>query len=123
MATVDAKLSQLIVSADSAVQPACACSLRVFDLPSEAYSSGQVESHTSEPRQETSDSFSAALQVQEGELVYDYAWYSCMHTSDPVSCCFATTSRVSQDTALTLLLSPDCIQLAWSVCSMKSIKV
>lgn len=113
MAIVDAKLSQIFVSADADVECGCACSLRVFDLPSEAYSGSKVESHTSEPHQETPDSFPAALQVQEGELVYDYAWYSCMHTSDPVSCCFATTSRVSQDTAL--LLSPNCIQLAWSV--------
>lgn len=72
-----------------------ACSLRIFDLPAEAYS-GELKSQSStELHDDTTDSFAAALQVQEGELVYDYAWYSRMHTSDPVSCCFATSSRVS----------------------------
>ncbi len=74
----------------------CACSLRIFDLPAEAYS-GELKSRSAtELHDDTTDSFAAALQVQEGELVYDYAWYSRMHTSDPVSCCFVTTSRVSQ---------------------------
>jgi hypothetical protein len=27
--------------------------------------------------------------------VYDYAWFPGMSTADPVSCCFASTSRVS----------------------------
>jgi hypothetical protein len=31
---------------------------------------------------------------QEGELVYDFAWFSRMVASDPLTCCFATTSRV-----------------------------
>ena len=31
--------------------------------------------------------------AQEGELIYDYAWYSGMSARDPASCCFATTSR------------------------------
>jgi hypothetical protein len=34
------------------------------------------------------------LVLQEGELVYDFAWYSQMLASDPASCCFATTCRV-----------------------------
>lgn len=73
----------------------CACSLRIFDLPAEAYSGELKSQSATELHDDTTDSFAAALQVQEGELVYDYAWYSCMHTSDPVSCCFVTTSRVS----------------------------
>ncbi len=74
----------------------CVCSLRIFDLPAEAYSGELKSQSATELHDETAtDSFAAALQVQEGELVYDYAWYSRMHTSDPVSCCFATTSRVS----------------------------
>ncbi|DBB13553.1 TPA: hypothetical protein ACH3X3_000587 [Trebouxia sp. C0006] len=68
--------------------------LRIFDLPAEAYSGELKSQSATELHDETAtDSFAAALQVQEGELVYDYAWYSRMHTSDPVSCCFATTSR------------------------------
>lgn len=38
--------------------------------------------------------------VQEGELVYDYAWYSGMSAADPASCCFATTCRVRQSGAI-----------------------
>lgn len=67
--------------------------LRIFDLPAEAYSGELKSQSATELHDDTTDSFAAALQVQEGELVYDYAWYSCMHTSDPVSCCFVTTSR------------------------------
>ena len=73
------------------------CRLRVFDLPAEAYTNDEPKAETVSVAGQ--DSFDAALQVQEGELVYDYAWYSRMHTSDPVSCCFATTVRVRQDTA------------------------
>ena len=74
-----------------------ACRLRIFDLPTEAYTNDAPNAETVPVAGQ--DSFDAALQVQEGELVYDYAWYSRMHTSDPVSCCFATTARVSQVTA------------------------
>ena len=90
------------------------CSLRIFDLPAEAYTSNEPTSSPAEGSASVlSDSFPAALHAQEGELVYDYAWYSRMHTSDPVSCCFATTSRVSPhlppvttDVTLSALLQP-----------------
>ncbi|KAL3137114.1 hypothetical protein ABBQ32_006692 [Trebouxia sp. C0010 RCD-2024] len=65
--------------------------LRIFDLPTYSVHGNQESSCL--PPDQGQDSFPAALQIQEGELVYDYAWYSCMHTSDPASCCFATTSR------------------------------
>ncbi|WIA17918.1 hypothetical protein OEZ85_009412 [Tetradesmus obliquus] len=35
----------------------------------------------------------SGLQVHAGETVYDYAWFPGMSTADPVSCCFASTSR------------------------------
>ena len=35
-----------------------------------------------------------ALQFSEGETIYDYTWFPAMHSGDPVSCVFATTSRV-----------------------------
>ena len=74
----------------------CSCSLHIYDLPAEAYTGADSPiSSAKSTIQEEQDSFAAALQVQEGELVYDYAWYSCMHTSDPASCCFAATCRVS----------------------------
>ena len=34
------------------------------------------------------------MRAQEGELVYDFAWFSRMAASDPATCCFVTTSRV-----------------------------
>ncbi len=42
------------------------------------------------------DTMGAALRVQEGECVYDYAWFSRMSVQEPQSCCFATTSRVRE---------------------------
>ena len=39
------------------------------------------------------DSFGPALRIEEGELIYDYAWFPCMSAADPASCCFASTSR------------------------------
>ena len=34
-----------------------------------------------------------AVQVREGENVYDFQWYPLMNSNDPDTCCFATTSR------------------------------
>ena len=39
------------------------------------------------------DNLSAALRVMEGEAVYDYCWFPNMSADNPVSCCFATTTR------------------------------
>ena len=41
-----------------------------------------------------SDSIQAALKIQEGETIYGMEWYPGMTALNPVSCCFATTSRV-----------------------------
>ena len=40
------------------------------------------------------DNLPAVLHVDEGETVYDYAWYPGMLASEPASCVFATTVRV-----------------------------
>ncbi len=40
------------------------------------------------------DCLAAALDVDGGDLTYDYAWYPAMSAADPASCCFASTSRV-----------------------------
>ena len=45
--------------------------------------------------EEEQDTLLAALRVQEGETVYDYAWFPRMSATDPSTCCFASTSRVS----------------------------
>jgi hypothetical protein len=39
------------------------------------------------------DSLQPALRIQEGELLYDFCWYSQMSAADPASCCLATTGR------------------------------
>lgn len=33
------------------------------------------------------------LKAQEGETIYDYSWYPLMNSSDPATCCFASSSR------------------------------
>lgn len=98
------------------------CSLRIFDLPAEAYTGDAPPSSAAESTASSlPDSFPAALHAQEGELVYDYAWYSRMHTSDPVSCCFATTSRVSlhlnpfAQLVVTKLLTASCLVVSDSM--------
>lgn len=90
--------------------------LRVYDLPQDcltasapapglASSSGHdacaAPSDDSARGQDASDdpsvsgdSVAAALVVVEGETIYDFCWYSRMVATDPVSCCFATSSRV-----------------------------
>jgi WD40 repeat protein len=35
----------------------------------------------------------ATLAVSPGDTIFDFAWYPRMHSSQPASCCFATTSR------------------------------
>ncbi|KAI7843049.1 hypothetical protein COHA_003223 [Chlorella ohadii] len=39
------------------------------------------------------DSLAPALRIQEGELLYDWCWYSRMSAAEPASCCLATTGR------------------------------
>lgn len=40
------------------------------------------------------DILNSTVQIQEGELVYDYAWYPHMTSSNPQTCCIASTCRV-----------------------------
>ena len=44
-------------------------------------------------QQQEQDSFMPALHLKEGELLYDYCWYSRMSAADPASCCLAATGR------------------------------
>lgn len=75
--------------------------LRVFDLPPDAQQRAQAANAGEGPASNglpsssgsTGDSLTSALRVEEGETIYDYAWFSRMSVSDPVSCCFASTSR------------------------------
>lgn len=84
------------------------CRLRVFDLPADAWPTQQQQqqqqAEVNAPQEAagaaTGSSASAAawqpaVQVHAGETVYDCCWFSGMSASDPASCCFASTSRVS----------------------------
>ena len=35
----------------------------------------------------------AAVDMKEGESVYDYHWYPLMNSTSPETCCLATTSQ------------------------------
>nr|CAH8827899.1 unnamed protein product [Trichobilharzia regenti] len=60
--------------------------LRLFNLPSSILSPNiEVSSEPEEMR--------SVLTMYENELIYDYCWYPQMCSSDPVSCCLASTSR------------------------------
>lgn len=88
------------------------CSLRIYDTPLEAFQlvapSPGAEHDAADgaeqqlagqrvpaqpPAQPQGDSFAPALRIQDGELLYDFCWYSCMSAADPALCCLATTGR------------------------------
>ncbi|XP_022098757.1 LOW QUALITY PROTEIN: telomerase Cajal body protein 1-like [Acanthaster planci] len=58
--------------------------LRLFNLPPEIYSQLQEE-----PIPE----LMSVLNIHEGELIYDYAWFPAMRSDQPETCCFASTCR------------------------------
>ncbi|XP_071085011.1 telomerase Cajal body protein 1-like [Haliotis cracherodii] len=57
--------------------------LRLFNLPEGVYTDGQ----------DIPEDMVPALKMKESELIYDFCWYPMMHSSDPTSCCFVSTSR------------------------------
>ncbi|XP_038050304.1 telomerase Cajal body protein 1-like [Patiria miniata] len=59
--------------------------LRLFNLPQEVYSSHWQD----EPIPE----MTSVLNIHEGELIYDYAWFPPMRSDQPETCCFASTCR------------------------------
>lgn len=70
--------------------------LRVFDLSAdvlEASGLGNADENSLDGIASAVDSSPPAITIQEGELVYDYAWYKGMTAADPSTCCFATTCR------------------------------
>ena len=74
--------------------------LRVYDLPAE------VVEEPAKPGFAV-DTLQSVLQVDEGETVYDYAWYPGMLVSEPASCVFACTARVSGVAPLSYICFPD----------------
>ncbi len=72
-------------------------SLRIYDLPTDAFqaqAAGPVSRELDAQLASGPDSLQVALQISEGELVYDYCWYPQMLASDPASCCLASSCRV-----------------------------
>ncbi|GIL92819.1 hypothetical protein Vretimale_19220 [Volvox reticuliferus] len=84
--------------------------LRLYDIPQDARVASclhhpdlppcEPESVTAEVSSaelydnvDAADNLSPALRMHAGETVYDYCWYSRMSTTDPVSCCLASSSR------------------------------
>ncbi|XP_046574729.1 telomerase Cajal body protein 1-like [Haliotis rubra] len=57
--------------------------LLLFNLPEGVYTDGQ----------DIPEDMIPALKMKESELIYDFCWYPMMHSSDPTSCCFVSTSR------------------------------
>ena len=68
--------------------------LRVYDLPAEALEQGPLGAADGGDAAAAPDNLPAVLYVDEGETIYDYAWYPGMLASDPASCVFASTVRV-----------------------------
>ena len=68
----------------------------MFDLPAEAIDGpgGADQAKSDQGLASSADTLSSVLQVDEGETVYDYAWYPGMLVSQPASCVFACTARV-----------------------------
>ncbi|XP_077254008.1 transducin/WD40 repeat-like superfamily protein [Tasmannia lanceolata] len=63
--------------------------LRVFDLPDK---NRDTNENAYLPAADE-DPYASNLLVSEGESVYDYCWYPYMHSSDPTTCVFASTTR------------------------------
>uniref|UniRef100_A0A5K3EFA9 WD repeat-containing protein 79 n=1 Tax=Mesocestoides corti TaxID=53468 RepID=A0A5K3EFA9_MESCO len=63
---------------------------RIFEFSPAFSPEGDKFDFDSEP---LSDELPAVLWMREQELVYDYCWFPSMSSDDPVTCCFASTSR------------------------------
>lgn len=64
----------------------------MYDLPAEVV---EDPAKPGDAAASAEDTLQSVLQVDEGETVYDYAWYPGMLVSEPASCVFACTARVS----------------------------
>ncbi|KAK9906702.1 hypothetical protein WJX75_006470 [Coccomyxa subellipsoidea] len=67
--------------------------LRIYDLPAEALEQGSLETADHGSAAAVPDNLPAVLYLDEGETIYDYAWYPGMLASEPSSCVFASTAR------------------------------
>lgn len=78
----------------------CCGRLRVYDLPSEVLEQPSLDDSAAEgiDAAKAGDNLPAVLYVDEGETIYDYAWYPAMLAAEPASCVFASTARVRSST-------------------------
>ena len=69
----------------------------MYDLPAEAADGpgGANQAKSDQGLASSAGTLPSVLRVDEGETVYDYAWYPGMLVSQPASCVFACTARVS----------------------------
>lgn len=61
----------------------------MYDLPPDVLEQPGLGAEAQAP-----DNLHVVLYVDEGETIYDYAWYPGMLASDPATSVFAATSRV-----------------------------
>eukprot|EP00967_Tisochrysis_lutea_P096517 scaffold141409_cov31-Tisochrysis_lutea.AAC.2 len=57
------------------------CALRLFELPADACGAPMASE------------LETALQIEQGESVYDYCWYPLMRSAEPLSCCVLSSCR------------------------------
>lgn len=62
--------------------------LRLYELPAHALSGGYGGEE-----EDSQTPLLPAVCTRESETIYDYCWYPCMNSAEPVTCCFASTSR------------------------------
>ena len=63
----------------------CCGRLRVYDLPSEVLEQPSLDDSAAEgiDAAKAGDNLPAVLYVDEGETIYDYAWYPAMLAAEP----------------------------------------
>ncbi len=66
----------------------------MYDLPTDVLEQASMQGADGSSVADAPDNLPAALYVDEGETIYDYAWYPGMLAAEPASCVFASTARV-----------------------------
>ncbi|GMH37475.1 hypothetical protein BSKO_05348 [Bryopsis sp. KO-2023] len=66
--------------------------MRIFTFPTEVFDQRSTSGDKASG-EEAVDPFDPICRIQEGELVYDYAWYPCMSSQNAQTCCFLSTCR------------------------------
>ncbi|KAG8465613.1 hypothetical protein KFE25_002920 [Diacronema lutheri] len=62
--------------------------LRLYELPAHALGGGDESADAGDAAP-----LAPAVSARESETIYDYCWYPGMRSTDPATCCFASTSR------------------------------